>query len=256
MHISRLKNVYDTNPLSYPIDVIHKEIVSGQTSISNCHDDFKYKRLSDYTEYARELRRHKYKSSAYHRVKCSLPQMCPAGILNGRHEVKEFSGLVCLDFDDVNTDYAYLASLAFQHPSVYAFFRSLSNKLKIIFLVDKQGLDANTYKHAYIKASDVFSHIAIADKSSALPTHLQGYCYDSQSYLNTSAIPLSWQVNDELAKSFLGKEYNRSITIGNVDGLDLEYRLAIEDMMFDESGWGNTNVPCTQKRHFNMRFRG
>ena len=137
--ISRLNNIYDKYPKPYPLSVIFKEIREGKTTIrTRGRQD--NKTLEKYTESTRS-KRNIFSKENYDTLKKDLPQITPACTLENRSEIKHFSNLVCLEYDDEAIDYPLLIANATQNPHVVSVFRSISNKAKILVHVSSENLN-------------------------------------------------------------------------------------------------------------------
>ena len=195
--VSRLNSVYDTKPREYPLSVILKEIQQGNATLADLHSEAKHRTLAQVTAHARELRHKNDNKEAYDILKSELPQFIPAGVLVSRSEIASFSGLACLEYDDID-DAAYVLGVLRENPHILCAFRSLhGERLKTIVPLNLASLDGTplsteNYKHAWHSASCLFEHIGDADTAAMRPTQPQAMCYDPDIYINLDALPVGW----------------------------------------------------------------
>ena len=253
LHVSRLNSTHDTRPREYPLAIIIKEIQRGNTTLAHLSEDTPYRTLAQVTQRARDLRYQHGNKEAYDLLKSEMPQFIPAAVLSGRSEIHAFSHLVCLEWDgDVDTAHALM--LGKQHPNVLAIWKSLSGNPKFLIpitLVSKDGddLTRENYKHAWYSVACLFEEIGEADTSAMSPTQPQALCYDPDVYVNWEAVPVDWDV-DEIA---LDEAYPNLIKPDDLAYAELpvEYHIAIQEMTWKTSGWGETSVPCPWGSHEN-----
>ena len=252
--VSRLNSVFDTKPCEYPLEVIIKEMQRGNTTLSNLHSEVTHRTLAQITAFARELLHKRGNKEAYDLLKKELPQFTPAGVLSSRSDIASFSGLICLEYDDVD-DTAYALSLVTQSPHVLCAFRSLhGERLKMLVPINRVSLDdtpltPENYKHAWYSASCRFQEIGDADPAAMSTTQLQAMVYDPDLYVNWNAIPVEWSIDDDALTEAYPQAKSALVSIAAFDELSSEYLDAIDTMEWKSDGWSRFPVPCLFETH-------
>lgn len=252
-YISRLDGLYDTRPRDYLLSTIFKEMRQGNATLTGRAEGSPYRTLAEVTERARELRYQHGNKEAYQNEKSDMPQFTPAAVLTTRSDVKDFSHLVCLEWDgDIDTANALM--IGKQHPNVLAIWRSLSVNPKFLTPItpvstDGDELTTDNFKHAWYSASCLFEEIGDADTTAMSPTQPQALCYDPDIFVNWDALPVNWDI-DEFA---LKEAYPNLLETENLAyaQLPVEYHIAIQEMQWKPDGWGETSVPCPWASHEN-----
>ena len=258
--ISKLNTVYDKFPKPYPLEIIIKEIRTGKTTIANPADSFKHKTLAKYTEYARSKLQDTPghdNNTLYQNLKKGLPQICPTAILETRSEIKAFSNIVCLEYDDPTLDFDSILADAAQNPHTLATFRSLSGKPKLLIRISDKSLcsemlSRDTFRHAFDAANRIYEEHGSPDLACRkMPTHLQAYCYDPNAYLNLNATPLAWSI-DETETDETETETQTAERLGNFSKLpDLHQQAILHIHDWKADGWSKEKIPCLWQDHEN-----
>lgn len=249
MKVSRLDNLFDTIPLTFPLKTIALEMTKGNATLTNLHENAPARTLAEHTSYARELFRTRG-TDAYNRIKADMPQFLPAVVSHSRstEDIDRFSGLVCLEYDDDEVDTAYAFVLATQNPHVVMAWRSLSGKPKILVRVapesdDGEALSLSTFAHAWLTAAQMFEEVGEADNSAARPFQPQNICFDPDLFLNLEAAQMPWSVDEEALQEIVPQLLG-DLTFARYSELGQEYIDAFERMHFNEKGIGKERVPC------------
>ena len=256
--VSRLPSHYDRRYTTYPLEVILKEIQSGNGTIPDTADRIRDKTLRGITKEARRVLalNNPASEAAYQEIKKSMPAISPAGVLSSEGHIQAFSGLAYLDYDNPS-DSAYALSVAAANPHTLAAFRSLrGNRIKVLSHLAPNAsdtglsLNAATYKHAWLTAVLAYEEIGLPDPNGATPTALSALVYDPDLFVNLNAIPLQWSVDEDAFNEYFPKSESET-EISALSGLPPEYHDAIREMEWKEDCWGKTQLPCIFVNHEN-----
>ena len=183
--ISVYRNVLDTIGIQVSVRAVIQKIRSGSRNL-----DIRTKRL-------RELQ--KNDTEKYQKSKLSLPGATFSGNFRKRRrtELITHSGLICLDFDHI--DARDVKSQLMQNPAVLAAFISPSGEgVKAIFRIDPIPTDAREHKLAWTAIKESLSDLSEIDESAKDVSRLCFLCYDPDIYVNPDAIPVKYEITEEI----------------------------------------------------------
>ena len=253
--VARLNNVHDERPRTFPIETIALEIRKGSATLHDLHEESPARTLAEVTDYARELKDIRGQDT-YDGIKRDMPQFMPAVNASGRKldDVISLSGVVCLEWDELEMDTAYAMALLCQCPHTLMAWRSLSGKPKALVRVSDVSIDGaplnlENMRHAWLDAEMLFEEIGESDRNASLPMQLQNICYDPDVYLNPNATPLAWSIDEETFQERMPSNFGK-LQWELIKEIGQEYLDAFDDMVFDEDkGVGNIRVPCPFEKH-------
>lgn len=252
--VARMKHHRAVRTRTYPIDVILKEIRTGQTTVidSDAAELAGGRTLSYATEYARRLLSDGNRP-AYDEVKKSLPAFSPAGYSSdGSREIDTLTGRVCLEWDDLD-DPAWAFSVLAQSPYTFAAWYSLSGGgLKALFKVEPIPTP-ETFTEAWYAAVVEFEEIGEPDITSSRHSQPQGLVFCPQLYQNPNAQVIEY---DPELRDFheASPQAHTDADFAALAELPSEYQALLVDLEFDENGKCPTRVPCPSTHHEHDSF--
>ena len=231
---------------SYPLSVVLREMQVGSTTLNRpteVHSSISLRehcqRAVSYRDAGDELE--------YRKAKMELPAFCPAATLDSNAQVAELSGLLLIEFDDV--DAASVMAEVTQLPITIAAWITLSG-VGVACIVQPEDPITNVddYLHAWVSAASAYEHIAEADDSAASAQKLRAMNFTPNLYVNENAIPMKWQHDEEAVEEVFPKR-NSPTDIGDIASLPAEYHEAIAHLEWGERGWATEFVPCPFNEH-------
>lgn len=252
--VARMGHHRAVRTLAYPIDVLLQELSTGQTTVidSDAAELAGGRTLRHATEYARRLLS-EGKKDAYDEVKKSLPAFSPAGFSSdGTREIDTLTGLVCLEWDDLQ-DPAWAFSMLAQSPLTFAAWYSLSGGgPKALFKVEPVPTP-ETFAEAWYAAAVEFEDIGDSDLKASRHSQPQGLVWCPDLYHNPNARPIEF---DPEAYDFQDAypSVHTDADLAALSDLPSEYQALLVDLDFDENGQCKTRVPCPSENHENDSF--
>lgn len=167
--------------------------------------------LADLTTTCREQK--DSKTYSVYKVK-NLPAVTFGSELKSREKsipleqrLSSYSGLVCLDFDDV--DVGYVLSEVSQFPSTRLAFISPSGQgVKVVVSVSPMPQNDIEYKAAFAAVVEQYEHIGDIDRSGSDVTRLCFLCHDTNAHFKeTEILPIKWQLFDYDHKEDTSKDF-------------------------------------------------
>ena len=245
--ISRLDTHLDFRGRLYTLETAFKEIRKGNSAVGRDYgsesvhsDNYKSLTLKEATEKARY-----YKSvdkDAYHIFKQSMPAYSFGCTLDGRSP-GDPTGVLGIDPDDIN-DIRQAKMFAIASPYTLACVTTLGgNGLRILVKVYPTPTP-ETHRYAWFAVRNRYKFIAKVDPAGKEMNKLSSLAYDPEIYVNENSYPINWQINRE---AFLAEFPHDEIEQRALSGLPDEYRAAIKELTYKESGWSRERILCLFK---------
>lgn len=252
--VARMEHHRTVRTQAYPIDVILREIATGQTTVidSDVARLAGGRTLRHATEYARRLLSDGNRM-AYDEVKKSLPAFTPAGYSSdGSRDIDTLTGRVCLEWDDVD-DPAWAFSVLAQSPFTLAAWYSLSGGgLKALFKVEPVPTP-ETFTEAWYAVPVEFEEIGEPDLASSRHSQPQGLVWSPELYHNPDAQVITY--DPESCDFHLAYPHAKTdADFETLSKLPPEYQALLVDLEFDENGKCPTRVPCPSTHHEHDSF--
>ena len=229
---------------SYPLGVILHEMRVGNTTLIGGNEVYSSISLKQHCARAKDYRKRGWKLD-YDLTKSELPAFCPTGTFNGSGNIASPSGLLLIEFDDV--DAASVMGEIIRLPITLASWTTLSGEgVAALFRLETHVTNTADYRHAWVCAAAICDHIAEADTSTAEFTHLRVMNYDPYIYTNDNAIPMKWHHDEEAVAEAFPARY---APVGSFESLPNEYKDAIKYLDWNENGWSTNSIPCPFNEH-------
>ncbi|MYG00218.1 hypothetical protein F4212_13955 [Candidatus Poribacteria bacterium] len=136
--------------------------------------------------------------------------------------VRSYSGLVCLDFDNIDTADA-LSEVSGMPETVLAFISPSGRGVKVVVSVNPIPTNDTEYKASYSACVEAYSYIGEIDRSGSDVTRLCFLCQHQNAFVNTEPSGVNWELYEYEESTHIPDKQTTGSRPGNVDLTALKY---------------------------------